>query len=82
MKIRKLSVAVLFLLTSSGMIYGQQVVNDTVKKEKNLEGVIIRGNGNKKSETALLLDQKKAIIQKQSIGAEEITRKGISNVEQ
>lgn len=81
MKIRKLSIAVFFLV-ASGALYGQVVQRDTVQKEKNIEGVIIRGVGNKKSETAILLDQKKAIIQKQAIGAEEIARKGISNVEQ
>ena len=82
MKIRKLSVAVLFLLSSSTIIYGQEAEKDTVRKEKNIEGVTILSSGNKKSETAILGDQKKSIIQKQAIGAEEISRKGISNVEQ
>ncbi len=81
MKIRKLSVAVLFLASSSTIIYGQVNEKDTVKKEEQIEGVILRG-GNKKSETAVLIDQRKATVQKQAIGAEEITRKGISNVEQ
>jgi len=81
MNIRKLSVAVLFLASSSTIIYGQVNENDTVKKEEKIEGVILRG-GNKKSETAVLIDQRKATVQKQAIGAEEITRKGISNVEQ
>lgn len=56
--------------------------NDTIQKEKKIEGVIIQGAGNKKSETAILQDQKKSVVQKQAIGAEEISRKGISNVEQ
>jgi hypothetical protein len=42
----------------------------------------LRGNTNKKSESAILGEQRKAIVQKQSIGAEEISRKGISNLEQ
>ena len=82
MKIRKLSVAVLFMLSSTTIIYGQKVEKDTIRKEKNIEGVTIISSGNKKSETAILGDQKKAIIQKQAMGAEEISRKGISNVEQ
>ena len=82
MKIRKLSTAVLFLTSSATIFYGQVVEQDTVKKEKNIEGVIIQGTTNKKTETAILGEQKKAIIQKQAMGAEEISRKGISNVEQ
>lgn len=81
MKIRKLSIGVFFLI-STNIIYGQEVNKDSIQKEKIIEGVIIRGVGNKKSESALLLDQKKAIIQKQSMGSEEISRKGISNIEQ
>lgn len=80
MKIYKLSIAVLFL--SGSVFYAQETKQDTVKNEKKIEGVVIQGSTNKKTETAILLDQKKAVIQKQAIGAEEISRKGISNVEQ
>lgn len=76
----KLSIAVLFL--SGSVLYAQEVKQDTVKKEKRIEGVVIKGSTNKKTETAVLVEQKKAIIQKQAISAEEISRKGISNVEQ
>ncbi len=80
MKIYKLSIAVLFL--SGSVFYAQEAKQDTVKNERKIEGVVIQGSTSKKTETAILLDQKKAIIQKQAIGAEEISRKGISNVEQ
>lgn len=80
MKIYKLSIAVLFL--SGSVFYAQDTKQDTVKNEKKIEGVVIQGSTSKKTETAILLDQKKAVIQKQAIGAEEISRKGISNVEQ
>lgn len=80
MKIYKLSIAVLFL--SGSVFYAQEKVQDTVKKEKAIEGVVIQGSTNKKTETAVLGEQKRAIIQKQAISAEEISRKGISNVEQ
>ena len=80
MKIYKLSIAVLFL--SGSVFYAQEKEQDTLKKEKRIEGVVIQGNTNKKTETAVLGEQKRAIIQKQAISAEEISRKGISNVEQ
>ncbi|MET3537082.1 TonB-dependent receptor plug domain-containing protein [Chryseobacterium limigenitum] len=80
MKIYKLSVAVLFL--SGSVFYAQEVKKDTISKEKRIEGVVIQGSSSKKTETAVLGEQKKAIIQKQAVSAEEISRKGISNVEQ
>ncbi len=80
MKINKLSIAVLFL--SGSVFYAQETKQDTVAKEKKIEGVVIQGSSNKKTETAVLGEQKKAVIQKQAVSAEEISRKGISNVEQ
>lgn len=80
MKINKLSIAVLFL--SGSVFYAQETKQDTVTKEKKIEGVVIQGSSNKKTETAVLGEQKKAIVQKQAVSAEEISRKGISNVEQ
>ncbi|NML72074.1 TonB-dependent receptor [Chryseobacterium sp. RP-3-3] len=80
MKINKLSIAVVFL--SGSMFYAQETKQDTIIKEKKIDGVVIQGSSNKKTETAVLGEQKKAIIQKQAISAEEISRKGISNVEQ
>ncbi|WP_299178306.1 TonB-dependent receptor plug domain-containing protein, partial [uncultured Chryseobacterium sp.] len=80
MKINKLSIAVLFL--SGSVFYAQEIIQDTVRKERKIEGVVIQGSSNKKTESAVLGEQKKAIIQKQAVSAEEISRKGISNVEQ
>ncbi|UOU96833.1 TonB-dependent receptor [Chryseobacterium daecheongense] len=80
MKIHKLSIAVLFL--SGSVFYAQETKQDTIKKENKIDGVVIQGSSNKKTETAVLGEQKKAIIQKQAVSAEEISRKGISNVEQ
>ncbi|MFC5871506.1 TonB-dependent receptor [Chryseobacterium arachidis] len=82
MNFRKLSIAVLFLTTSGTVLYAQETKKDTAKSEKKIEGVVIQGNSSKKTETAVLVEQKKAIIQKQAVSAEEISRKGISNVEQ
>ncbi len=47
-----------------------------------LEDVVIKVNANREKETALLLDQKKAVVFKQSIGAQEMARKGVSDVEE
>ncbi|MCB0447112.1 MAG: TonB-dependent receptor [Gelidibacter sp.] len=48
----------------------------------SLDEVIITTTTRKESEAALLLDQKKAVEIKQSIGTEELTRKAVTNVEQ
>ncbi|MDP5082067.1 MAG: TonB-dependent receptor, partial [Winogradskyella sp.] len=45
----------------------------------SLDEVVITTSTRKESEAALLLDQKKAVEIKQSIGAEELSRKGVSN---
>lgn len=82
MNFKKVSIAVIFLTASSTAFYAQDTRQDTIKKEKKIEGVVIQGSSNKKTETAVLGEQKKAIIQKQAVSAEEISRKGISNVEQ
>jgi outer membrane receptor protein involved in Fe transport len=47
-----------------------------------LEDVVIKSNVSREKETALLLDQKKAVVIKQSIGAQEMARKGVSDVEE
>ena len=47
-----------------------------------LDDVVVKASsGNREKESALLLDQKKAVEIKQSIGAQEMARKGVSNVE-
>ena len=44
-----------------------------------LQEVVLTGSSRKDSEKALLLEQKKAVEIKQSIGAEELSRKGVSD---
>ena len=46
-----------------------------------LKDVVVKSTANKEKETALLLDQKNAVVIKQSIGAQEMSRKGVSDVE-
>ena len=56
-----------YILGTSGVQLKDVVITQTVSKEK---------------ESTLLLDQQKAVEIKQSIGAQEMARKGVSNVEQ
>jgi len=61
---------------------GQEiVVNKTMNASQgvSLNEIQITGSTKKESETALLTEQKKAVEIKQSIGADELTRKGISD---
>jgi outer membrane receptor protein involved in Fe transport len=49
----------------------------------HLDDVVIKkASTNREKETALLLDQKQAVVIKQSIGAQEMARKGVSDVEE
>ena len=48
----------------------------------NLKEVVVRTSVSREKETAILLDQKNAVVIKQSIGAQEMSRKGVSDVEE
>ncbi|MBP6550577.1 MAG: TonB-dependent receptor [Flavobacterium sp.] len=48
----------------------------------NLKEVVIKAAASREKETAILLDQKNAVVIKQSIGAQEMSRKGVSDVEE
>lgn len=63
--------------------------NETVKLDNSLgsgsyklKDVVIKSSGGREKETALLLEQKSATVIKQSIGAQEMSRKGVSDVEE
>ncbi|UFH36512.1 TonB-dependent receptor [Flavobacterium acetivorans] len=59
------------------------VINETlVSASYNLDTVVIKSKVNREKETALLLEQKNAVEIKQSIGAQEMSRKGVSDVEE
>ncbi|PVX45516.1 TonB-dependent receptor-like protein [Flavobacterium sp. 103] len=47
-----------------------------------LKDVVVKSSGGREKETALLLEQKNAVVIKQSIGAQEMSRKGVSDVEE
>ncbi|MGJ8743847.1 carboxypeptidase-like regulatory domain-containing protein [Polaribacter sp.] len=61
---------------------GQTVtINETLSAEEGvaLEDVVIRSSASKESVSALLLDQKKATVIKESIGAQTLAKTGVSN---
>ena len=60
----------------------KKVINYTLETEGvMLEDIVLTATVNKETETALLFEQQKAVVIKQSIGAQEMSRKGISDVE-
>jgi hypothetical protein len=60
-----------------------KTINQSISQSSvTLEQVMIEKVANRERETALLLEQKNATEIKQSIGAQEIARKGISDVEE
>lgn len=65
------------------------VAGETVTVDKTLgtgsytlKDVELQATGSRERETALLVEQKKAVEIKQSIGAQEMSRKGVSDVEE
>lgn len=60
---------------------GSQEVSINMKPEEgNLDELVITVNNRKSSESALLNDQRKSLEIKQQIGAQELSRKGVSDV--
>jgi outer membrane receptor protein involved in Fe transport len=59
-----------------------KIVNQSLGSGRvELKDVVITSNVSREKETALLLEQKNAVEIKQSIGAQEMSRKGVSTVE-
>ena len=60
-----------------------KVINETLGSGSvTMEDVLVKATVSREKETALLLEQKKAVEIKQSIGAQEMSRKGVSDVEE
>lgn len=51
------------------------------KDNKTLQEIVVTSTVNRESESRLLTEQKKAVVAVQSIGAQELSRKGVSNAE-
>jgi hypothetical protein len=57
-------------------------LNFTLKESSSeIEGVEITTKKNRESENILLIEQKKAVLASQSIGSQELSRKGVSDAE-
>ncbi len=79
MKIIKPSIAVVFLMTSSTILYGQEKVKDTVKKEERIEGVIIQKIINKGKEENLINLQRKSVEVMERVGSAQLEKQGIGD---
>lgn len=62
------------------LISGNDVQLNKTLKANSLDQVVIVAETNKQKESALLLEQKKAVAIKQQIGAQELSKKGVSDV--
>lgn len=58
----------------------KEISIDLTNEEANLDEVVITVNNKKSTESALLNDQRKSLEIKQQIGAQELSRKGVSDV--
>lgn len=60
-----------------------KVINETIGSGSvTMQDVLVKASVSREKETALMLEQKKATEIKQSIGAQEMARKGVSDVEE
>ena len=79
MRLQKISISVLFLYGSI-LVYGQKTKTDTLKSEKQLEGVIIQGNVKKSTESNLINMQRKSVEITENVGAAQLQKQGVSDV--
>lgn len=76
----KLSIAVFFLSCSTTILYAQETRNDTIKKEKRIEGVTIQGSVKKSSESNIISLQKKSVEVIERVGAAQLEKQGVGDV--
>ncbi|CAA7196580.1 TonB-dependent receptor domain-containing protein [Chryseobacterium potabilaquae] len=79
MNFRKLNIAVLFLTTSGTVIYAQEIKKDSIKNEKKIEGVIIKGSTKKGTEANLINLQKKSVEVIERVGSVQLSKQGVSD---
>lgn len=75
----KLSIAV-FFLTCSAAIYAQETKNDSVKTEKRIEGVTIKGSVKKSSESNIISIQRKSVEVIERVGTDQLEKQGVGDV--
>lgn len=71
--------AVFFLMVSTTSLYSQRTKSDTIQKEKNIEGVTIRANLQKNTESNIIAIQKKSVEVIERVGAVQLSRQGVSD---
>ena len=79
MSVTKLSIGVLFLLSSTSILYAQ-AENDTLKKEQNIEGVVLKGTSNKGAESNIISIQKKSVEVIERVGSVQLEKQGVGDV--
>jgi len=79
MNFRKLSIAVLFLTTSGTVVYAQETKKDSVKNEKKIEGVVIKGSTKKGTEANLINLQKKSVEVIERVGSVQLAKQGVGD---
>lgn len=79
MNFRKLSIAVLFLTTSGAVLYAQEARQDTAKREKKIEGVIIKGSTRKGTESNIINLQKKSVEVIERVGSVQLAKQGVGD---
>ncbi|MGB0896195.1 MAG: TonB-dependent receptor domain-containing protein [Flavobacteriaceae bacterium] len=62
------------------LVAGNNIQLDITLTANTLDQIVIVAETNKEKESALLLEQKKAVAIKQQIGAQELSKKGVSDV--
>lgn len=76
MKVRKLSIGVLFLISAPTVLNAQI---DSTKKEKTIEGVIIKGSLKKGTESNIISLQRKSVEVIERVGSVQLEKQGISD---
>lgn len=67
-------------LTTSGTLFYAQEKNDTVKNEKKIEGVVIKGSTKKGTEANLINMQKKSVEVIERVGSVQLAKQGVGDV--
>lgn len=76
MKVKTLSIAVLFF-GASGTFYAQK---DSLKTEKKIEGVTIKGTTKKGAENNIINLQKKSVEVVERVGSAQLSKQGVGDV--
>lgn len=79
MKVRKLGVAVIFLISSSAALKAQLTEGDPAQKEAKIEGIQLRGSVRKGSESAIINLQRKSVEMMERVGSVQLEKQGIGD---